>query len=683
MAFTFRQRVTGAIVLAAMLPLAGVGLASVYLNLENARAVGEGHLREVQHVLSDRLGEQLELANKQVADSAHSLTVHEALKAFSTAVRDFDPGQVAVDMGKLRARYSLQQERTKGSQPGDVDLWMAQDVKAQALQYLYVAANPHAVDEKQKLDTAGDASDYSKAHAMYHPQFRRFAESFGYHDMFLVDAQSGDVVYTTFKEIDFMTNVRKGPLADSLLSRTVRKALASGDKTAVFSSDMGAYLPSYNDGAVFVAAPVIEGGKTIGAVAFQLPAAKLAAGFEVLKKVGRGVDGFIVGYDMKLRTPQVAGDGKMGEAVAPHMTHVLRSVFDAKAGGRGIVHYTGPDGLPVTSVMTRVGSEDADWVLVVSQADRAMLEPAYVQAYVLLGVVGAGVLLVLILGACFAGGLVKPVAGLAKSFASGTERAGRAKGEVDEALESMAAARAEMGRQVSAGRKNSGEAAEHVGTVRTAMEGLSGALGDISRGVGETHGLADEAAGQAQKTDEVVRKLGEAGKKMSDVAGLVNELAAQTNLLALNAAIEAARAGEAGRGFAVVADEVKKVAGHASRATAEIGGQVAELADISEQSQAVLRAVAEVMNRIRDNAARVSAAVEEQSGVAARLATRAGDAAQRVREVEISVGGIEQAARDTVAAAERMSESAGDVQGAFSDMKAQMRKVLDNLGIKP
>ena len=65
--------------------------------------------------------------------------------------------------------------------------------------------------------------------------------------------------------------------------------------------------------------------------------------------------------------------------------------------------------------------------------------------------------------------------------------------------------------------------------------------------------MANEAVGQARRTNDRVSALSQAAARIGDVVELINTIAAQTNLLALNATIEAARAGDSGRGFAVVA----------------------------------------------------------------------------------------------------------------------------------
>jgi methyl-accepting chemotaxis protein len=99
-----------------------------------------------------------------------------------------------------------------------------------------------------------------------------------------------------------------------------------------------------------------------------------------------------------------------------------------------------------------------------------------------------------------------------------------------------------------------------VQSVAAATEEMASSVSEIGRQVQASAGIATQAVGQAQETNDRVGELAKAAARIGDVVELINMIAGQTNLLALNATIEAARAGEAGRGFAVVAAEVKALA---------------------------------------------------------------------------------------------------------------------------
>jgi methyl-accepting chemotaxis protein len=45
---------------------------------------------------------------------------------------------------------------------------------------------------------------------------RNYLEKFGYYDIFLVDPETGDIVYSVFKELDYSTSLIDGPYAHEL-----------------------------------------------------------------------------------------------------------------------------------------------------------------------------------------------------------------------------------------------------------------------------------------------------------------------------------------------------------------------------------------------------------------------------------------------------------------------------------
>jgi methyl-accepting chemotaxis protein len=91
------------------------------------------------------------------------------------------------------------------------------------LQRLYIHENPYPVGGKDNLEFASDGSEYSAVHGRYHYFLRTFLLHRGVYDMFLFNA-NGDLVYTSFKEDDYATNLVTGRYKDSDLGRAFREA---------------------------------------------------------------------------------------------------------------------------------------------------------------------------------------------------------------------------------------------------------------------------------------------------------------------------------------------------------------------------------------------------------------------------------------------------------------------------
>ena len=108
-------------------------------------------------------------------------------------------------------------------------------------------------------------------HRRFHQFFRSTLKAQNFYDMFLIDGDSGDIVYSVFKETDFGTNLLKGPYAHSSLGRLFRKIRANHSPGFVFLEDFKQYPPSYNAPASFIGTPIYtKGGLFIGVLAAQI-----------------------------------------------------------------------------------------------------------------------------------------------------------------------------------------------------------------------------------------------------------------------------------------------------------------------------------------------------------------------------------------------------------------------------
>ncbi|MEO5980633.1 MAG: GAF domain-containing protein [Chryseolinea sp.] len=187
------------------------------------------------------------------------------------------------------------------------DYFMPKDDRALLLQYQYISNNPHPTGKKSLLDDAGDESEYSSIHSSYHPILRNFLEKFGYYDIFLIDAKTGDMLYSVFKEVDFATSLISGHYHNTNFGKVVKKAIDSSDKDFVQLIDFEPYDPSYHAPASFIACPVYNKAKKIGILVFQMPINKInqiLTGNNNWREDGLGETGetFMLGGDYKLRS---------------------------------------------------------------------------------------------------------------------------------------------------------------------------------------------------------------------------------------------------------------------------------------------------------------------------------------------------------------------------------------------
>jgi serine phosphatase RsbU (regulator of sigma subunit) len=174
------------------------------------------------------------------------------------------------------------------------------------LQDLYIVHNPNPVGSKLDLDYSFDKSSYSASHKIYHPVIRDYLKKFGYYDVFLVDNENGNIVYTCFKEVDFGTSLVDGPFKETNIAKAFREANASAQKGDVKLVDFAPYHPSYNAPASFIACPIYDGDVKTGVLIFQIPIDRIndiMTNKQGWTNVGLGSSGetYLVGEDYTLR----------------------------------------------------------------------------------------------------------------------------------------------------------------------------------------------------------------------------------------------------------------------------------------------------------------------------------------------------------------------------------------------
>lgn len=175
------------------------------------------------------------------------------------------------------------------------------------LQHLYIAANPHPVGSKGQLETTGDDCAYDKVHRRYQKIFQAMIQRMGFYDLFLVDPETGDIVYSVYKETDYATSLLNGPYRNSNLAALFRKVRDDPDRGAVQLVDYQFYRPSYNAPAAFIGGSIYDGEKRIGILVVQLPVEDINSvltGGKGWEKSGLGKTGetYLVGSDLLLRS---------------------------------------------------------------------------------------------------------------------------------------------------------------------------------------------------------------------------------------------------------------------------------------------------------------------------------------------------------------------------------------------
>lgn len=280
--------------------------------------------------------------------------------------------------------------------------FQASDLNSKILQELYISSNPYPVGEKDLLEKVDLKTSYTQAHEAYHRVLHSFQRKFGYYDLFLVDIEKGNVVYSVFKEIDFGTSLLTGPHQDSKLAEVYRKAREASFPDFTRLVDFAPYIPSYNTPASFIASPIFDGDQKIGVLIFQMPVDKINRIMTYdnsWKKVGLGESGesYLIGSDFTLRNQSrflvedqegylaaIRNSGlpnKLVEQIKNLNSSIGLQLVKTPGAEAAILGETGElifedyRGIPVLSAFRPLKIQDVNWAILSEIDKKEALEP--------------------------------------------------------------------------------------------------------------------------------------------------------------------------------------------------------------------------------------------------------------------------------------------------------------------
>ena len=142
---------------------------------------------------------------------------------------------------------------------------------ARYLQYQYIANNPNPLGQRWKLDDAGDGSEYSAVHAAYQRTLAKLVNDFHFDNLFLVNHETGDVLYTFTKSPLFATNLLTGPYSDTTATEVLKQLRRAKDHDAVLMTDFTYFASAGGKPVAVMGSPVFDGPTEIGVLFIQLP----------------------------------------------------------------------------------------------------------------------------------------------------------------------------------------------------------------------------------------------------------------------------------------------------------------------------------------------------------------------------------------------------------------------------
>ncbi len=541
------------------------------------------------------------------------------------------------------------------------------ELGAEKVRDLYITKNPFPAGKKLEYLDAQDGSEYSKFHAKVHPFLKQYLEEYGYYDIFLVDADTGDVVYTVFKELDFGSNLVSGVYNTTNIARLFKAAGNAGSSNDITLVDFESYAPSNGDPASFIGCPLFDGKEKIGVLIFQMPVSKIDAVMQDRSGLGETGETYLVGADKLMRSNSRFSE-KPTIFIQKVDTLAVKEAGEGKTDSKIVKDYRG---VPVLSAYAPFKVLGLNWSILaeIDEAEAFAAITALRKWMIIIGlasagfVAGLGVLVVRIthtISNLFLN-LLSDLTGGATHVASASEQISASSQSLSQGATQQAAS---------------------IEETSATMEQISSVVKQNSDNAVEASKLSKECNNTASsgnetviEMDDAMKKIFESSGKIADIIKIIEGIAFQTNLLALNAAVEAARAGEHGRGFAVVAEEVRNLAQRSSSAAKDITTLITDSVKKAENGT-------ELVKRTKDVFSSVVTQVKKVTDLVNEIATASEEQSNGIDQISKAIQQMEQVIQQNAATAEETAAASEELTSQAQALNALVDKISASVGSK-
>lgn len=547
-------------------------------------------------------------------------------------------------------------------------------------QYLYITQNSNSIDNNQKFLDPLDSS-YTKMHKMYHKNINEYVENFGYKDLFLVDNQTGNIIYSINKGIDFGASVLDSSFKNSNIYHAFQATKMAKNSSTFKITDFKPYYPAYNAFDAFIAVPIFkETHEQVGILMIRMPHHEINSimtnenswnkiGFEKTGEVYLVANDYTIrnqprmliedpdrfynnlykiGFNNKQVKKMIELIVRFNSAIGmyPIRTAAINETLNGVTGNKLLKNVFGE---LVLSAYKPLTIQDLQWVIVAEINAKEAFAPIERLKEKILIFTACLLIITSITSLGFSKHVItKPINNMlnaandlligdgdltrripivshdeigqtAEVLNGFLNKLQQVMLDIKYAMETLL----ELSRKINVAAEGVNNTvklqAKHIDETCNSLDKINISISSNAKSAKGTENIATSASNDAKNGGSAVSDTIAVMNTINDKISIIDDIAYKTNLLALNAAIEAARAGEHGRGFAVVAGEIRKLSERSQLAAKEIGLLIEKSTNISTDAGNFLSKIVPAIAQTADSVREIAQASENQAVVVQQI----------------------------------------------------------------